>query len=215
MNIKALIGETTEYDKKVSLEEKRPKSWLKSVSAFSNGIGGVLIFGVSDDERLIGLENSKLIAEKVSEAVKTHLDPIPQVILEIHQEAGKDFIILRVPAGDETPYYYVGDGTRAAFIRVGNESIPAVAADLRRLVLRGAGRTYDSLPSPYQYKDFSFTRLRSVYRLRAGQEMEESDFVSFGLMNESGVLTNAGALLADDAPIRHSRLVLHPVVWSG
>ncbi|MCD7862714.1 MAG: hypothetical protein LUG61_04175, partial [Lachnospiraceae bacterium] len=89
---------------------------------------------------------------------------------------------------------------------VGNESIPAVAADLRRLVLRGTGKTYDSLPSPYQYKDFSFTRLRSVYRLCAGQDMEESDFVSFGLMDETGMLTNAGALLADDSPVRHSRL---------
>lgn len=27
MNIKDLIGETTEYDKKLAFEEKRPKSW--------------------------------------------------------------------------------------------------------------------------------------------------------------------------------------------
>ena len=51
------IGEATEYDKKVALEEKKPKSWLKSVSAFANGIGGVLLFGVSDDE-LVGLDDS-------------------------------------------------------------------------------------------------------------------------------------------------------------
>ena len=55
MKISDLIGETTEYDKKVALEEKRPKSWLKSVSAFANCIGGVLIFGVSDNDELFGL----------------------------------------------------------------------------------------------------------------------------------------------------------------
>ena len=33
MDIKKLIGEATEYDKKEMLESKRPKSWLKSVSA--------------------------------------------------------------------------------------------------------------------------------------------------------------------------------------
>ena len=27
MNIKDLIGEATEYDKKLTLEEKKPKSW--------------------------------------------------------------------------------------------------------------------------------------------------------------------------------------------
>lgn len=39
-DVTALIGETTEYDKKQALEEKKPKSWCKSVSAFANGIGG-------------------------------------------------------------------------------------------------------------------------------------------------------------------------------
>lgn len=31
MNIKTLIGETTEYDKKQAVEMKKPKSWCKSV----------------------------------------------------------------------------------------------------------------------------------------------------------------------------------------
>lgn len=48
MDIKKLIGETTEYDKKLLLEEKKPKSWCKSVSAFANTFGGAIIFGVSD-----------------------------------------------------------------------------------------------------------------------------------------------------------------------
>ena len=36
MEIKDLVGEATKYDKKLRLEEKRPKSWCKSVSAFAN-----------------------------------------------------------------------------------------------------------------------------------------------------------------------------------
>ena len=56
MKLEQLIGEATEYDKKVMLEVKKPKSWLKSVSAFANGIGGALFFGVSNDEVLVGLE---------------------------------------------------------------------------------------------------------------------------------------------------------------
>lgn len=47
-DIQKLIGEATTYDKKQMLEAKRPKSWLKSVSAFANGEGGTLIFGISD-----------------------------------------------------------------------------------------------------------------------------------------------------------------------
>ena len=54
MKISELIGETTEYDKKVALEIKRPKSWCKTVSAFANGSGGVFIFGVSDGDEING-----------------------------------------------------------------------------------------------------------------------------------------------------------------
>lgn len=35
MELKALIAECAAYDFKVMLEEKKPKSWLKSVSAFA------------------------------------------------------------------------------------------------------------------------------------------------------------------------------------
>ena len=40
MSIRDLIGEATEYDKKLELEIKKPKSWCKSVSAFANTLGG-------------------------------------------------------------------------------------------------------------------------------------------------------------------------------
>lgn len=75
MNIKDLIGGATEYDKKQALEEKRPKSWCKSVSAFANTFGGALIFGISDDGRVVGLGDPERDAEKISEAVKTRLEP--------------------------------------------------------------------------------------------------------------------------------------------
>lgn len=97
-------------------------------------------------------------------------------------------------------------GNRVAFVRIGNESVPASATDLKQLVLRGSNKTYDSLSSQYRFKDFAFIKLRSVYRQRTGTELTTSDFVSFGLVDEGGMLTNAGALLADESPMRHSRL---------
>ena len=48
MELKALIAESTAYDFKVLLEEKKPKSWLKSVSAFANGLGGSLFYASTD-----------------------------------------------------------------------------------------------------------------------------------------------------------------------
>ena len=99
MRLSDFIGEATEYDKKELLEERKPKSWLKSVSAFANGVGGALIFGVSDNEVLVGLEDAKSVSEKISETIKTKMDPVPQIILEIHSEDNKEFIVLKILAG--------------------------------------------------------------------------------------------------------------------
>lgn len=206
MKITDYIGEATEYEKKEMLEERRPKSWLKSVSAFANGDGGMFIFGVADNDELVGLADVRRASEKISEAVKTKLDPIPQFLLEIKSEDGKDFILLRVAAGSETPYYYAGDGNRITYIRVGNESVPADAPALRRLVLQGTNMTYDSRLSAYKVQELSFSRLRAAYRMRTGSELTESDFASFELADENGRLTNAGVLLSDEPPVRHSRL---------
>ena len=41
MELNSLIAECTAYDFKLMLEEKKPKSWLKSISAFANGLGGL------------------------------------------------------------------------------------------------------------------------------------------------------------------------------
>ena len=206
MDITDLIGETTEYDKKLLLEEKRPRSWLKSVSAFANGSGGMLIFGVSNDNILAGLENAEIVSEKISEIMKVKMDPVPDFQLEIYRQSGKQFIILRVASGQETPYYYVGDGNHIAYVRIGNESVPADSITLKRLVLHGSNTTFDSLVSPYPFRNYSFTRLRSAYLKRTGTELSDSDFISFDLADESGMLTYAGALLADESPVRYSRL---------
>ena len=106
MNIKELIGEATEYNKKQSLEVKKPKSWCKSVSAFANTCGGILIFGITDHDQMVGLQNPEMDAEKISEIIKNRLDPIPEFTLRFERtEDQKTMIILDIQKGEETPYY--------------------------------------------------------------------------------------------------------------
>ena len=107
IDIHTLIGETTSYDKKQMLEVRRPKSWLKSVSAFANGEGGILVFGISDDDHVLGLVDAEGDAEKISEEIKSKLDPVPAVKLELKDVDGKKLVLLHVYPGQETPYYYI------------------------------------------------------------------------------------------------------------
>ena len=62
-------------------------------------------------------------------------------------EDDKKLFLLDVYAGKETPYYYVGEGNMTVYIRLGNESVPADNITLKRSVLQGTNRSYDSLVS--------------------------------------------------------------------
>lgn len=75
----------------------------------------------------------------------------------------------------QTPYYYEGDGQLIAFMRIGNESVPATPVQLRELVLRGSGESYDSLKPRYDFSNMSFTKLKSVYKQRTGNTFEDID----------------------------------------
>lgn len=196
MFIQELIGETTEYDKKVALEVKKPKSWLKSISAFANGVGGVLFFGVADDDTIVGLEDIQHASEVISELVKTKMDPTPEILMKIHNVDEKNILSLEVLQGDETPYYYVAEGTHTAYVRIGNESVTANSIDLKRLVLRGKNKSFDSLTSDFKMEDFSFSKLRSAYYKRAHKSMEENDFESFGVVDANGMHYKCGSLIS-------------------
>lgn len=85
MKITDLLGEATEYDKKQAVEKKKIKSWLKSVSAFANTAGGMLIFGITDKEEIVGLEDIKSDSEFISQKIKERISPFPEVIMKLHK----------------------------------------------------------------------------------------------------------------------------------
>ena len=91
-----LIAEATEIDYKETLEIKKPKSWLKSVSAFANGIGGSLFFGVADDKTIVGLDDPQLAADKITEIIREKISPVPEIVLNPFEEDGKQILVLKV-----------------------------------------------------------------------------------------------------------------------
>ena len=65
----------------------------------------------------------------------------------------------------------------------------------------------------YKVEDYAFSKLRERYKKWTGNSFDEKDLVSFGLATEQGYLTNAGALIADESPIRYSRIFC--TRWNG
>ena len=211
--IEQLIAEATECDFKVTLEIKKPKSWLKSVSAFSNGIGGTLFFGISNDRKPIGLLDAQGDAETISRLIKERITPLPQFNLKPFVEDNKNLLAVEVSSGRSTPYYYKADGIMEAYVRVGNESIIAPDYIVNELILKGTNQSFDTLLTDALKKDYSFTLLEATYLERTGLHFEPSDYISFGLADKNGFLTNAGKLMADQHIVYNSRIFC--TRWNG
>lgn len=145
--------------------------------------------------------------------IKERIAPYPDFVLTPEQINEKELLVRTVLAGRSTPYYYKADGIMEAYIRMGNESVMAPCYVLNQLILNGMNKSYDALVSEFDFKDYAFSKLRERYKAWTGNSMEDKFFDSCEMRRDNGKLPPAGALLADDSPICHSRLFC--TRWNG
>ncbi len=87
MELNTLIAECTAYDFKLMLEEKKPKSWLKSVSAFANGLGGSLFFGIDNEGIIFASTDTPNVEDYDGDMSETKLTECQQKILNLIKES--------------------------------------------------------------------------------------------------------------------------------
>ncbi len=100
-----------------------------------------------------------------------------------------------------------------AYIHIGNESVIAPDYIVNELILKGTHQSFDSLITNEKKSDYSFTLLEATYRERTGNRFDPSDYISFGLADKNGCLTNAGKLLTDQHTVYNSRVFC--TRWNG
>ena len=65
--------ESSYIDFKEKVEYNKPRSPLKSVSAFANTKVGIILFGISDDLIPIGLKDATIDLERVTELINAKI----------------------------------------------------------------------------------------------------------------------------------------------
>lgn len=198
-------AETECREFKSELETARPKSWLRTVCAFANGRGGIIVFGVRDDGRIVGIVDPQQTIEDITKLIKARIVPTPEFRVHVEDQEGRSTVELEVLEGSQTPYCYSSDGEYRAYVRIGSETGPASPVQLRELSMRGSRTCFDELVTDYELDSHSFDILKATYYNRLHKKFEQEDFVSFGLADRFGKLTNAGVLLADQWLLRQNR----------
>jgi ATP-dependent DNA helicase RecG len=107
-----LRGEDLHTDFKLGKTPDRTEL-AKDIVCFANTDGGQLIFGVSDDLVVGGVEDVDALLDRVEDVAFSRCRPPVTVIPEVLQLEGHDVVVLNVAKGDQRPYcteqgrYYV------------------------------------------------------------------------------------------------------------
>jgi hypothetical protein len=133
-----LLGEKPNYDFKVAMPEHTEKI-TKEVCAMANlQGGGVLLFGVSDDGEVVGMNPDALdlVKLRITTSVRNLCDPIPSFdffSVNIAEDPDRMILVCQVEELTRKPCLVHG----RAYIRTGPSAQMADSEEIRRMVLSG------------------------------------------------------------------------------
>lgn len=169
---------------------------IKTVVAFANTSGGILILGIKDKTKeIVGIPNSLQEEERIANAISDSIAPLIIPDIEIHAYRDRELIIIRVPhaAG---PFYLKAEGLKqGVYIRFGSTNRIADDEMLNSLKLFSENRCYDELPSPKGILDEkAIVKAFAIVKKHPSQKHLETINVLTEHLGKS-ITTNGGVLL--------------------
>ncbi len=164
------------------------KGYLKTVVAFSNCIGGTIIFGVSDSGEVLGLEGTvEKIRDSLIDSIYASIFPhiFPNVF--VYTLDGKDLIILEVPISNQRPVSLREGGVSKVFVRIGASTRLADEGSLASIEVDASPRSQDSvIDRSSSIREEQIECLCARLTKRKGDRVTVSDLVSLGLLVPEG-----------------------------
>lgn len=174
----------------LEFKERISDSFLKTVVAFANYDGGEILFGVDDNGNYVGLKDLKEDAITIENKINDSISP--QIDFEIEVDCKKKIINLKVMPGLEKPYFYKSK----SYKRNDSSTVEVDSLELKRLIVEGQNKSYDSLSS--KESDYNFAYLEEKFKEIVGIEKINKDILkTLELIDKDSILTNAGYLFAD------------------
>jgi predicted HTH transcriptional regulator len=112
------------------LKTNHPEKIIKGVVAFANTNGGIMLIGVDDDKRIIGLKYADEDEYLLVRAIHKYCFPrISYTIDRIQLPDEREVLVIRVPPSLDRPHYIVPDpaepDVKKVYVRVADKSVQA------------------------------------------------------------------------------------------
>ena len=175
----------------IEFKETITNSFLKTVSAYANYETGEIVFGISDNGTVKGIDNPGKICLDIENRINDSITPVPFFSLEVDEK--QSIIRLIVKEGLHKPYLYKSK----AYRRNDSATIEVDRLELSRLILEGEDKSFEELPAKHQNLKFDILqdKLETILRLK---EFGQDTLKTLELYSDDGGMNNAGELLADE-----------------
>lgn len=178
-------------DKYLEFKEQVTNTFLKTVSAFANYNGGVIVFGVDDKGNTKGISDVDQACLSIENKINDSIQPQPDYTIEVNRS--ENTIYLTIEPGAEKPYLYKSK----AYKRNSTATIEVDTLEFTRLVLEGKNLSFEELPSSNQ--DLMFGTLKEKFEnVLNVSEFGISTLKTLDLYTEESGYNNAAAILSDN-----------------
>ncbi|MBF0585515.1 ATP-binding protein [Prosthecochloris sp. N3] len=84
-----------------------PWKIAKSIVAFANTEGGVILIGVDDDRRITGIHSEKEMLEVIHDAVRFHVEPAVDIETVVEEYRRRLVLLVFIPESTLKPHYHI------------------------------------------------------------------------------------------------------------
>lgn len=110
----------------------------ETVSAFSNAGSGIIVVGVSDSGKVMGVHTGKNTLEELASYIKRNTDPQVYPSIKTETVENKRLILINVLESRDKPVFFKGH----AYKRVGKSTLELGSSEIRKLAKDSGGRIY-------------------------------------------------------------------------
>lgn len=175
--------------KYLEYKEVISKTYLKTVCAFSNYNDGTIVFGITDDYKVIGISDPIKACLNIKNQINDSIKPKPEYSLKINDN---NTISLFVKKGFATPYRYNGK----CYKRNDSSTIEVDSILENRLVLEGINKKYEELSCGKSDLTFEILSKKFINKLNLS-DFNTDTLKSLNLYSDKDGYNNAALLLAD------------------
>ncbi len=175
----------------------KASSIAKEIVGFANTGGGVVLVGVNDSAKIIGIENISNAEEWIANICRENVIPAISCTIEIVYFQDKNILFVKVPKGKDKPYQ---TNKFRFLIRIGSTNRIATQQELLRLFQESGAFHYDiTAVTKTKIKDLNFYKLDSYfskYNIDFINDTEKENLlVNTDILSENQQVTIGGLLL--------------------